>query len=155
MLLFLRSLRPCTVSSPTLLLRPPSCFVSSPSEFPRCHLAIPNHPSLLSFLPFLRFDLPSPVRLFFLFPLFLPLHPLSPLDFAVLFHLRPRLFVDVSCLSYLRSPRLSLLPAVLQSSLALSLAPTTPPVFRALSHSFNISWILFLLQREGKINGSI
>lgn len=126
MLLFLRSAPVYRFfSHPSL--RPPSCFVSSPSEFPRYHLAIPNHPSLLSFLPFLRFDLPSPVRLFFLFPLFLPLHPLSPLGFAVLFHLRLRLFVDVSCLSYLRSPRLSLLPAVLQSSLALSLAPTTLP----------------------------
>lgn len=73
------------------------------------------------------------------------LHPLFPsLDFAACYSAFS--FVDVSPSSpHLRPPRLSLLPAISQSSLALSLTDN-PPVFHArvsLSHSFNVSRILF------------
>lgn len=151
-LLFLRSLclRPLyRLSSPTLP-RPPFRFVSSPSDFPRYHPANPtNHPNLLSFLPLLRFDLPSPGAMpspllalppFCLpFP-FRPFFPPSPFPSRTLRYHSTFACASsstVSRLSHLRPPRLSLLPtAISQSSLAPSLTDN-PPVFHAhVSFSF-------------------
>lgn len=133
MLLFLRSAPVYRFfSHPSL--RPPSCFVSSPSEFPRYHLAIPNHPSLLSFLPFLRFDLPSPV-------LPLPSLPSSPSPFP------SRLCCTIpSSPAPLRRRFLSLLPSALLGFPFCPLYCSHPSLFRSHRQPSRLSCSFSFLQ---------
>lgn len=142
------ALRPCTVSSPTLP-RPPFCFVSSPSDFPRYH---PANLTTLTFSPFFPCCVSICLRpRLFLFFLLLPSFPfLPPSPFpsrlccttlpssstSLASHLSPLAFCLSPLACRLRPPRLSLLLGILQSSLALSLTDN-PPVFHThVSFSF-------------------
>lgn len=126
------ALRQCTVSSPTLP-RPPFCFVSSPSDFPRYH---PTNLTTLTFSPFFPcyVSICLRPRLFFLF-LLLPSLPF-PLSTLLYYSTFVCASSSTSLASHLRPPLLSLLPAIVQSSLALSLTDN-PSVFCAhVSFSF-------------------
>lgn len=153
------ALRPCTVSSPTLP-RPPFCFVSSPSDFPRYH---PANLTTLTFSPFFPCCVSICLRpRLFLFFLLLPSFPFLP----------PSPFPSRLCCTTLPSSSTSLASHLSPLAFALlgfpfySVYCSHPSLFRSpttllsftlmsLSHSFNVSRILFLLRREGTTNGSI